>query len=73
MAIRMEDWMAANRDVYNAVVVEKTTSGPARFAPTGTTNADTDSWGDLCTQCHRPGWWNSGAGQTLCERHWDEY
>jgi hypothetical protein len=26
-----------------------------------------------CARCGRPGAWNSGAGQALCERHWDEH
>lgn len=26
-----------------------------------------------CERCGRPADWNPGAGEFLCERHWDEY
>ena len=26
-----------------------------------------------CSICNAPAWWNPGAGQFLCHRHWDEY
>jgi len=42
------------------------------FAPAGTSEADPDDTGK-CEICGRMGYWNSGAGQILCARHWDEY
>jgi len=43
-----------------------------QFEPTGTTQG-TYTPGERCARCGREGNWNPGAGETLCNRHWDEY
>lgn len=42
------------------------------FEPTGTTQGIYTP-GERCARCGREGNWNPSAGETLCNRHWDEY
>ncbi len=42
------------------------------IAPTGTTDGIYTP-GERCERCGREANWNCGAGEYLCERHWDSY
>lgn len=42
------------------------------IAPVGTTQGVALENG-RCARCGRCGHWNSGAGEILCRRHWDDY
>lgn len=44
----------------------------ARYAPAGTTQGIRTP-GARCSRCRREADWNPGAGEYLCEGHWDEY
>lgn len=42
------------------------------FSPTGTTQGERTP-GAKCARCGKSANWNPGAGEYLCNRHWDEY
>lgn len=44
----------------------------AQVCPAGTTYGQSDPDG-RCAICGQPADWNPGAGQNLCDRHWDSY
>ena len=57
------------RHVEPATYQEPNTTANPRWA--GTTEHGKGK--GRCEQCGQPAWWNPGAGQFLCYRHWDNY